>query len=490
MSDRELKSELARVRRRRDVHYTARIKAERKLLPWKISTAVSTSFALAGLIVLLTGSRPAQEPAPQSQAEKPPIPIQLERVDSIPHVERMSGASVPREAPSLQEASPDRVLASVRIGAGGGCSGTIVQIDAERGLAWGISASHCCSGINNEFSFGNPDGSTGKARWLARDASLDLALFLANADDVLAAAGVPDEGVPDFSLTPEGVGYPSGRGPKWKRYSYVRTGSHYEAGTSRLFQNRYLFQNKGPGTFSGGDSGGGVFYDGDWLIGVSTHGGPHAASLPQIRQFLSTHRRLFRGVDPCRRCPDGHCRQPGWRPEPNVPIKPPPPERPGWGDRDRTREIVDLQKRLDALESQKPSPGIPGEPGPKGDRGEPGTPGIAGKDGRDGRDGEPGKPGPQGPPGEVDPQLVEQIVSERLGRAEFSVVFEGGDESDETERTVAVKLLGGELRIPAQQLRVRNVDESGRQVGNVLLDAAPLGKPLKFRFGPSIKANH
>ena len=46
-----------------------------------------------------------------------------------------------------------------------------------------------------------------------------------------------------------------------------------------------------------------------------------------------------------------------------------------WGDKDRTREILELKRRLKELESIKPVTGPPGPAGPAG---------------RDGRDGEPG----------------------------------------------------------------------------------------------------
>ena len=51
-----------------------------------------------------------------------------------------------------------------------------------------------------------------------------------------------------------------------------------------------------------------------------------------------------------------------------------------------------------------------------------------------------------------------------------------------------MRLDGGELRIPAMMLRIRNVDAAGKQIGNPLTDIAPLGKPLEFRFAPSVKA--
>ena len=193
--------------------------------------------------------------------------------------------------------SPERVLASVRIGRSGGCSGTIIRIHGEH--AWGISAAHCASRVGDAFVIGNPDGTRGAARWIAIDRSVDLSLFITWSKEVLGAATVCAHATPDWSKGVEAVGYPGGQGPKWKRFQIQRENvAHGESGTRRVFRNRYQFNNLGPGWFAGGDSGGGVFYDGDHLIGVMTHGGPRAASLPQIQKFLRTHKRKFKGIEP------------------------------------------------------------------------------------------------------------------------------------------------------------------------------------------------
>jgi hypothetical protein len=201
-----------------------------------------------------------------------------------------------KKAQTAGTVSPRRVLASVRIGRGGGCSGTIIRHSED--AAWGISAAHCASRVGDQFTIGNPDGTEAAARWIAIDREVDLSLFITWSKDVRAAATVCGDAVPDWSKPIEAIGYPGGSGPKWKRFQYTRTEGHGEAGSRRYFRGRYLFRNLGPGSFAGGDSGGGVFYDGDHLIGVMTHGGPHAAGLPQIQKFLADNGKLFKGVEP------------------------------------------------------------------------------------------------------------------------------------------------------------------------------------------------
>ena len=48
-----------------------------------------------------------------------------------------------------------------------------------------------------------------------------------------------------------------------------------------------------------------------------------------------------------------------------------------WGDKDRTREILELKRRLKELESIKPVTGPPGPAGPAGRDGTDGSPGTA-----------------------------------------------------------------------------------------------------------------
>lgn len=203
--------------------------------------------------------------------------------------------AIPLSGAGTLKRSPNRLLASVRVGSGGGCSGTIFA----RGetLAYGISAAHCSSGIGKAFGFGNADGSVGSGRWIAVDHDADLALFIVFSKDVLAAVSVRENLSPDFSRGIEAVGYPAGRGPKWKRLTYRQTGS-MRSSDGRYFKTRYQLTNNGPGEFGGGDSGGGVFYGGNFLIGVMTHTGINAATHGEIVRFLRANRQKFHGAKP------------------------------------------------------------------------------------------------------------------------------------------------------------------------------------------------
>ena len=191
------------------------------------------------------------------------------------------------------DARSQRVRASVRIGKQGGCSGTIIA--RGKRYAYGLSAAHCCGSLKSTFTFGNPDGSEGRGRWIAVDRKRDLALFVAWARDVLAVVPVPKQGYPDWRQGVDAVGYPGGSGPKWKRFRY--RGENQIRSTNGSFR-RAKYDNLGPGRFGGGDSGGGVFYDGNFLIGVMTHGGQHAATLDQVRTFLKAQRDYFDDVEP------------------------------------------------------------------------------------------------------------------------------------------------------------------------------------------------
>lgn len=85
-------------------------------------------------------------------------------------------------------------------------------------------------------------------------------------------------------------------------------------------------------------------------------------------------------------------------------------------------------------------------------------------------------------PVEPSAELVARIdrLEQLIADAGFTVIFEGGDESDETSTTVRM-MLGGTLVIPPQVLRIRTVDRHGHSIGEPLVDVAPLGSPLKVR---------
>jgi hypothetical protein len=107
------------------------------------------------------------------------------------------------------------------------------------------------------------------------------------------------------------------------------------------------------GKFRNGDSGVGVWAGGK-LVGVASHGDDdeelYACRVGQLREFAA---KLHEAAD-----------------------------LPDWGDKDRTREILALKKRLDELTASS------GKAGPAG------SPGADGKAGADGKDGLPADLGP------------------------------------------------------------------------------------------------
>lgn len=215
------------------------------------------------------------------------------RVAAFTTVLLLTAAALSESTAVAQTTSPDRVLASVRVGQNGGCSATIIKTAGQH--AWGLSAAHCASRVGEEFMFGNPDGSTGQARWVAIDRANDPALFITWSEDVLAAAKIAKRAVPDYRGAIDAVGYPRTQGPKYKTVSYQG-----QSTINRNMTRTVYGVSQGP--FAGGDSGGGVFYDGDWLIGVMTHGHDnrviYAATHAQIVSFLEANRAKFNGVEP------------------------------------------------------------------------------------------------------------------------------------------------------------------------------------------------
>jgi len=205
-----------------------------------------------------------------------------------------------------------------------GCSGTIVS--KGRIHAFGISAAHCAEvGKSVPFRSGNR---TGKATWVLVDASLDLAMFRIDTGLCLefAAVGPSGQECKAYGLN----------GPK--ELERKRRGVIQETGSKKSFVRDEYSVKKGD--FDNGDSGGGVFYAGR-LCGVISHGDDDelfSATHDQILGFLSRSK--------------------------DITIRASPKGANGWGDTDRTREIVDLKKRVAELERKintvVPPPVIPG----------------------------------------------------------------------------------------------------------------------------------
>jgi hypothetical protein len=236
-------------------------------------------------------------------------------------------------------ASDSPVDASVQVG---GCSGTIIAVGKQ--WAYGLSASHCKRGDKGPVVV-LPGGRRVKAEWISTDSKLDLVLFK-----------IPAEGV--FSFV--GIGPVSGdivgRGLNGlKKLSYRSTGLIFDKRTKQEF-NRSEFKVES-GDFDDGDSGGGVFSKGK-LCGVITHGNDdllYAATYSQVLSFLAEQKGLKHEVS----AKDSE----------------------GWGDKDRTREILELKQRLKKLETQigtlKETPGPAGPAGPPGPAGTNGTDGVS-----------------------------------------------------------------------------------------------------------------
>lgn len=261
------------------------------------------------------------------------------------------------------EVTPSEVLASVRVGGAG--SGTVI-IRGETN-AYVLSCHHVVGTIDQEVALDNPDGSRTSGRVVATDPVSDLTLIRTWSTGVLGAVDVADRLLPG---TWTGCGYPRTQGPNYTKLEYrgLATSCGHE-----MFSVR-------SGYFAPGNSGGGLFSDG-MLVGVTGHGDEasqtvHATAHGRVLAFLNANCSKFTDKP----CPDGNCpnqRRPNaWTPTPNVPIKLP---RDGtFPDRESSKIIVELSKRLDALEAEVAGlkkqlagdvPPPPGERGAAGDRG-------------------------------------------------------------------------------------------------------------------------
>ena len=225
--------------------------------------------------------------------------------------------------------------ASVRVG---GCSGTIIAVG--KTWAYGISASHCI-GSEKDLTATIPGGKKVKAQWISTDSNLDLVLFK------IPAAGVSFVSVGKVSGTIVSRGLNGD-----KNLEFRSEGAIFDKETKKKYHRAEFKVTKGD--FDKGDSGGGVFAEGK-LCGVITHGEDdllYAATYSQVLSFLAEQKSLSHSINT--EGPDA------------------------WGDKDRTREIIELKKRLSELENKiaklKVKDGQTGKPGPQG---------PAGRDGRD-----------------------------------------------------------------------------------------------------------
>lgn len=460
-----------------------------------------------------------------------------------------SGAE-PARPVAEQRTTPSHLLASVKMVNGGTrCSGTVCYRD-EKAAWIASAAHCVAGRIGGSCYWYNGDGTWFEAELVAFDRGKDLSLFRCDTPEkTLGVAWITGEKPQgEFEACGYTGVDGTGRGPYYKKISpdgdrwyRIEDAAPFGGGDSggsvfadgRLIgvisccdgasersNNEKILTGSTPGQFF------------EW---VQTNGCPRCPP-PEQRQF-------FEGPPPWIPKPNFPFNPPQREPE----IKPdsPPPDNQTPPPRDLDDDddddchcpnVGELLKRVDELEKKlaklDSGPSLPGPPGPAGQAGEPGPPGPAGPPGADGNAGADGKPGdrgcdgerglpgpigpagapgargepgerglagpagmsgergPAGPAGEITPEQLDAVADEVWRRIReqggITVVFEAGDEADEPARSVRVSLIDGELRIPAQTLRVRNMD--GTSQGSALVDVAPLGQPLKLRFRPPLEA--
>ena len=225
-----------------------------------------------------------------------------------------------------------------------GGSGTIIVRGPRH--AYGLSAAHVCSKVGKEVRFTCSDGKRwGNGRWVAKNKRTDLALFTCWSKDTLASAPVR-RSRPTGETT--GCGFPGGKGPerltlKTEPAEQItdKDGDEIKVAQSAAFAIS-------TGHFANGNSGGGVFAGGS-LISVMSHGRDdemvYGASHADLMSFLDESQPLAK--------------------EPLV------EQAKGWGDRDRTGQILSLWEAIKALR-----PTATGPAGPQGPAGPPGTTGT------------------------------------------------------------------------------------------------------------------
>lgn len=320
-----------------------------------------------------------------------------------------------------------QLLASVRVGASGGCSGTTFAADDR--YAYVVAAGHCIrsgeTAVGQKVGICTVDGKVHQAEWIAFDDHIDLAVARVPRAAALAltpiASAMP---INDGSWT--AIGFPRTVGPNFKTLGVASVSDR-----TRTANGWHLPVESG--RFADGDSGGGVF-DRDKLIGIITHshrdGAIIAASHNQLVQFVSSVPAVAKSMG-LPECPDGICKvcpkcgkihapADGWKPQPNVPIVLP---RDGtFPDRQSSAYLVELVKRVDrqdkliaelqaavaALQVSRPGtpdvapPPIPAPvPTPTPQRGETGP---------QGNEGPVGPPGPKPTPSEL-LEIVERVVA-------------------------------------------------------------------------------
>lgn len=225
-------------------------------------------------------------------------------------------------AVAAPSSDPKTLAPSVRVG---GCGGTIVRQSG--GRLWGVSAGHCAK-AGDPVVVRLSDGSTATGKWLHIDPETDLAAFVVafSTSKLVKVAQIASQGVTgDYRAD-------GSRGT----IKLVRHGNKaMRSTTGKTFQRTHYAVKDGK--FRNGDSGAGVWV-GQYLAGVASHGEDdeelYACRADQLREFAA---KLSAAAD-----------------------------LPDWGDKDRTREILAIKKRLAGLSPRTGPAGPAGPPGPAG----------------------------------------------------------------------------------------------------------------------------
>jgi hypothetical protein len=277
------------------------------------------------------------------------------------------------------EVSPPEVLASVRIGAWGGCSGVTIAVDDK--AAFALSAAHCCGQVGDKVGLCFVDGRICNGIFIAEDETVDLSLIRFPIEYALAVTPLHEK--PRQAGEWTGIGFPASSGPNVKRLQYTMTG------TNDRGMPRWVFGVKS-GTFWNGDSGGGIVQEHrlaaittDGFNGGADVGWAYACPHPSIKKFLDDNlpgpakdktRRISEQGTYCDVRPNPQKDTNGWNPSANVPIVLPDklPRDGTFPDSDASKYIVELTKRVEQLEADvkflkeqlaKPTP-LPDAPAP------------------------------------------------------------------------------------------------------------------------------
>jgi hypothetical protein len=241
---------------------------------------------------------------------------------------------------------PPPLDACVRLGYGLG-SGTIICVDGE--TAYGLTVSHLASKSGSTIVFENRDGTTGTATFVGRDKSSDLALFRCQSKDVTTFAPVL---VSRTSGIISGAGYTASRKGKLKlEVKGLKALEDVRISNLKGVRSAYAVTK---GKFANGDSGGSVFQDGS-LVSVLSHGEDDKRALGATHDQIVAFLRENGAKDVGGQMSFGSVEKMASDDEPREDPK-------DWGDKDRTREIIELWKVVRGLGK-----------GEKGDKGETGS---------------------------------------------------------------------------------------------------------------------